>query len=153
MMMATMMTITAMSPCSNLPPTSFPHCEYIECGYFVHAGHFLHYDDDADIEMNDDKYILVVQNRWILCPCRSLEIVTFNRPLLLDYENYDDDVDIEMNYDNYVLVVQNRPYSKRKKKIFKNISLIFMAVAKTNRLYDDVVVKLPIIIQVKKNCL
>ena len=23
---------------SNLPPTSFPHCETIECGYFVHAG-------------------------------------------------------------------------------------------------------------------
>jgi len=22
---------------SNLPPTSFPHCETIECGYFVHA--------------------------------------------------------------------------------------------------------------------
>ena len=45
--MTTMMTITAMSPCSNLPPTSFPHCEYIECGYFVHAGCYDHYDDDV----------------------------------------------------------------------------------------------------------
>merc|ERR1712004_738884 len=22
---------------SNLPPTSFPHCDNIECGYFIHA--------------------------------------------------------------------------------------------------------------------
>ena len=37
-------------------------------------------------------------------------------------------------------------------KIFKNVTPVIIVVAKTNRLYDDVVVKLPIIIQVK-NCL
>ena len=41
---------------SNLPPTSFPHCDNIECGYFIHAG-----DLDLDFFRESKSY-----------PCRSV---------------------------------------------------------------------------------
>ena len=53
----------------NLPPSGFPHCEFIDCGYFIHAVAKTAsvYDDvvvklpvmilageDADMELDDD---------------------------------------------------------------------------------------------------
>ena len=43
---------------SNLPPTSFPHCDNIECGYFIHAGDL---DLDLDFFRESKSY-----------PCRSV---------------------------------------------------------------------------------
>ena len=43
---------------SNLPPTSFPHCDNIECGYFIHAGDL---DLDLDFFRESTSY-----------PCRSV---------------------------------------------------------------------------------
>ena len=59
----------------------------------------------------------------ILCPCRSLKIVSCDCHLLLNYDNCDDDVDIEIHDDNHVLVVQFRRHSTRKKKSKKKLNI------------------------------